>query len=241
MYRNIKKYGLRYTDVDAYDNLKLSSLFSFMEESACLSADELGFGYKDLAPRNIGFILVNAYVELNRNIKLGDELSVHTWPMRPKHMIFLREYEFYCGDEKVGVATARWVMVSLENFAMLPYTEFFKESDFDNYNIQRAIDFSGWKLPCVNNNDTVYSKRISYSDYDHYFHANNTKYADFLMDVFTADEMRGKSLKSVQITYAKQCKEGEVIEVVREYADGLWMIEGRVEGEVRVQMRLKFD
>ena len=50
MYRHIKSYELRYTDVDAFDNLKLSSLLSFLEESACLSADELGFGYDDIAP-----------------------------------------------------------------------------------------------------------------------------------------------------------------------------------------------
>ena len=241
MYRNIKNYGLRFTDVDAYDNLKISSLFSVMEESACLSADELGFGYKDLAPRNIGFILVNCYIELKREIKLGEELSVHTWPLRPKHMIFLREYEFYCGDEKVGAATARWVMVNLENFNMLPFTEFFKEGDFDDYNTQRAIDFCTWKLPYVKNNDIIYSKRVSYSDYDHYFHANNTKYADFLMDVFSSDEMQGKSLKSAQITYVKQCKEGDVLDMVREYVDDSWLIEGRVAGEVRVQMRVRFD
>ena len=72
MYKNIKKYELRYTDVDAYDNLKLSSLLSFLEESACLSADELGFGYKDVAPRNIGFVLINIYVKLEKNIRLGD-------------------------------------------------------------------------------------------------------------------------------------------------------------------------
>ncbi|MDE6868026.1 MAG: hypothetical protein K2J83_02655 [Clostridia bacterium] len=241
MYRNIRSYQLRYTDVDAFDNLKLSSLLSFMQESACMSADELGFGYKDLQPRQIGFILVNGYLELNRDIKLGDELTIHTWPMHPKHMIFLREYEFYCGGEKVGAATARWVMISLENFAMLPYSAFFKESDFENYNTQRAIEFNGWKLPAVSNNEVLHTKRVSYSDYDHYFHANNTKYADFLMDVFSVEEIRGKSLKSMQITYAKQCKEGEIIKVVREYADGLWSIEGRVDGETRVQMRVKLD
>ena len=53
MYRHIKSFELRYTDVDAYDNLKLSSLLSFLEESACLSADELGFGYADVAPKHL--------------------------------------------------------------------------------------------------------------------------------------------------------------------------------------------
>ena len=69
MYRHKKDYELRYTDVDAYDNLKLSSLLSFLEESACLSADELGFGYKDIAPKHFGFIIANWYIKLERNIK----------------------------------------------------------------------------------------------------------------------------------------------------------------------------
>ena len=41
MYRNIKTYEIRYTDVDFKDELKLSSLLSVLEESACISADEL--------------------------------------------------------------------------------------------------------------------------------------------------------------------------------------------------------
>ena len=107
MYRHIDEYHLKYTDVDAFDNLKLSSLLSFLEESACLSADELGFGYDNLAPAHKGFIVVNWYIELFRNIRLGDVLSVHTWPLKPKHLIFLRDFELYCGSEKVGVCTAR--------------------------------------------------------------------------------------------------------------------------------------
>ena len=55
MYRNIRKYDIRYTDVDFKDDIKLSSLMSVLEESACISADELGFGYADIAPRGHRF------------------------------------------------------------------------------------------------------------------------------------------------------------------------------------------
>ena len=212
MYRHVKKYDLRYTDVDAYDNLKLSSLLSFLEESACLSADELGFGYDNVAPKNIGFIVANYYVKLFKMLKLGKELTVHTWPLRPKHLIFLRDYELYCGEEKVGVATARWGMVDTNTFSLLPSSVFFKESDFENYNIERSIEFNGWKIPQITDGEKVYSKKVTYSDYDHYFHVNNTKYADFLMDVFNVEELEGKEVESFQITFVKQCKEGEVID-----------------------------
>ena len=241
MYRHIKVYQLRYTDVDAFDNLKLSSLLSFLEESACLSADELGFGYDVIAPKNFGFIVVNWYVKLFRNIKLNDELTVHTWPLKPRHLIFLRDFELYCGSEKVGVCSSRWCMIDMKKFMPAPTSAFFSENFFDGYNTERSINFNDWKIPAAISSKKIYSKTVKFSDYDHYYHVNNTKYADYLYDVFTVEELRGKSLSSAQITYVKQCKEDEEITYYRDVRDGFYLVEGRVGDELRVQMRIDFN
>ncbi|MDE6504543.1 MAG: hypothetical protein K2L42_01595 [Clostridia bacterium] len=241
MYRHKKTYELRYTDLDAYDNLKLSSLLSFLEESACLSADELGFGYDDIAPKSMGFIVVNYYIELFRPIKFGDVLEVHTWPLRPKHLIFLRDYELYCNGSKIGVGTARWCMIDTENYNLLPANAYFKESDFENYNTERSIDFRAWKIPPIEHGKQVYTRSVGFSDYDHYFHVNNTRYADFMCDVFSVDEMKNKYFKSIQITYAKQCKYGEKLDFTREDCDGYILIEGRSGDELRVQFKVELN
>lgn len=238
MYRNIKKYIIRYTDVDAYDRLKLSSLLSYMEESAAASADELGFGYGELSKQNMGFIVVNYYIDLFKPIKLSDTVEVHTWPLRPKFLVFLRDFEFYCNGEKIGVATSRWCMIDVKNYKSLPASAFFKESDFDNYNSQRSTDFSLWKIPQIAGGKEIYSKTVLNSDYDHYFHVNNTKYADFLSDAFSVEEFKNKYIKKVQITYCRQCKYGEKICVIREDFDNFSLIEGQVDGETRVQMKV---
>ncbi len=241
MYRHIKDFQLRFTDVDAFDNLKLSSLLSFLEESACRSADELGFGYDDIAPKHLGFIVVNWYIKLYRNIKLGDILTVHTWPLKPRYLIFLRDFELYCGSEKVGVCTARWCMINTDTFAPVPVSAFFPENFFDGYNTERSIDFRDWKIPTISSGKTVYSKLVGFSDYDHYFHVNNTKYADFMFDTFSVEELRGKTVNAVQITYVKQCKEGETITFSKEKRDGFFLVEGKVGDELRVCMRIEFD
>lgn len=241
MYRHIKDYELKYTDVDVYDNLKLSSLLSFLEESACLSASELGFGYDDVSPLHFGFILVNIYIKLEKQIKLGDVLTVHTWPLKPSRAIFLRDSELYVGSEKVGLATARWCMINTNSFTILPSSAFFKEGFFDSYNTQRSIEFSNWKIPLISEGEYSYSKRLAYSDYDHYYHVNNTKYADFVLDVFSVKELENKNISSVKITYVKQCKEGEVLDFVREAREGGFLIEGRVSGELRIQAEINFD
>ena len=48
-------------------------------------------------------------------------------------------------------------------------------------------------------------------------------------------------IKSLQVTYVKQCKEGELIEIVREERDGVFFVDGRVNGEVRVQFRVDLN
>lgn len=239
MYRNINRYKIRYTDTDAYDNLKLSSLLSFQEESAGLSADELGFGYKDISPFNLGFIIVNNYIELDRPIKLGEELEIHTWPLRPKHFIFLRDYEIYSSGVKVGAATTRWCMIDTEKYSVVPATAYFEEKDFDNYNTERSLTFNSWKIPCEDGGELAYSKLITYSDYDHYFHVNNTKYADFLTDTFKVEELKGKFFKKLQITYVKQCKIGERIDFYRKTEGNRIYAAGKVGEEIRVQFMVE--
>lgn len=242
MYRHIKKYEIKYSDADAFDRIKLSSLLSLMQESACLSADELGFGYSDIAPHNVGFILANCFIELNREVKLGDILEVHTWPLAPQHLVFLREFEFYIGGENVGASTTRWCMVNLNTFEFVPAFSHFAKDFFSGYNTERALDFNGWKISKIQSSESVYAKTVSFSDYDHYFHVNNAKYADMLIDAFSVEELRGRKIKSLQITYAKQCKYGENIRFFREEdAEGAYILEGRVDGELRVQARIVFD
>lgn len=234
MYRHIKTYEIKYTDVDPFDNLKPSAILAFMEESACLSADELGFGYEAIAPKNIGFILANAYIELFRPIKLGEKLEVHTWPITPKMLIFLRDFELYCGKEKVGVCTTRWCMIDIKTFKPLPVNAFFGDGAFDEYNKERSVQFVNWKIPAVSDGKTVGNKRVKLSDYDHYFHVNNTKYADYLYDTFSLEELEGKFIKKLQITYTKQCKLGDEIVFTGIRSGDNYTVEGRVDGELRV-------
>lgn len=241
MYRNILKYNLRFTDVDAYDNLKPSSLLSFMEESACISADELGFGYNTIMPLKLGFVIANCYVEFKGAVKLGDTLEVHTWPLKPKHMIFLRDFEFFKNGEKIGAGVTRWCMINTENYNMAPVSVFFKEKDFENYNTERSMEFSSWKIPSAQDGEPVYSKKIGYSDYDHYFHVNNTKYGDYLLDAFNPGELKGKFFKKLQVTFAKQCKAGETIEFYKKAQGNVFTVEGRVENETRVQYMVETD
>ncbi len=239
MYNNIRDYDIRYLDVDFKDELRLSALMSLLEESACASADELGFGYDDIMPKNIGFVIVNWYLEQYRPVKLKEKLTVHTWPMKPRRSATLREFVVYCGDEKVAAGTTRWCLVDLGSFSLLPTSAFFAD-DKREYNDFRALDFNSWHLPPLEGGEKKYEKLVTVSDYDHYFHCNNTKYADICLDAFSVEELAGRIAEQVQITYVKQCKYGELLEIYRRDDGDESLLEGRVNGEPRVRMKIKF-
>ena len=241
MYCHSKNYAFRYTDADFQDIVRPASLLAVMQESACLSADELGFGYKHLQPKNIGFILSNWYVEFYRPVRYNDVLTVHTWPIKPRHLIVLRDFELFIGDEKVGAGTSRWCLVDLAAFKMLPSGVIFDDVNIE-YNDFRSTDFNSWKIPRADGDLPAYRKIISYSDCDHYNHANNTKYADLLMDVFSLEELKGRWVKKFRLSYIKQCKCGENLQFYRQQCDGdEWVVECRADDELRAQMNVVFD
>lgn len=52
-YAHKKSFEIKTREADFKDELKASSVLSFMEEVAGSSAEELGFGYKHVRPRGV--------------------------------------------------------------------------------------------------------------------------------------------------------------------------------------------
>ncbi len=240
MYKNISTYKIFYSDVDVYDRLKLSSLLGYMQESAAKSAEELGFGYSHITPKNLAFILSNSYVKIDRPINLGEELVVHTWPIKPKNFIIFRDFEFYVDGVKVGVATTRWAIVDLkDNFRLLPSCVIFEDGNREELSTVRSVNFNNWKIPDLPSS-YHYSRNIYYSDCDHYFHANNTKYADYVIDAFDDDFLKRRFINEFLIAYKKQCKCGELLDVARIDNLDRYVIAGKVDEDLRFQATLIF-
>lgn len=241
-YAHFKTYELRYSDFDYKDELKLSSLLSIVQESACMSADELGFGYADLRPKNFGFIIVNTYCELRRPVRLGETLKVETWPLPPRHVIFERDYRVTAGNgEEVAALASRWCLVDLENFALLTPDKLASAHENCPYRDEKSVQVPGWKIGRVSEERgrEAYAMRVSNSHCDHYFHANNAQYADFFSNCFSIDEF-SRPVRSFQIAYARQAKEGTLLSFWREDTPDGTLCEARGGGELFTQFRIRF-
>lgn len=238
-YIHTRSYQLRYSDYDFKDELKFSSLLELVQESACLSAAELGFGYDDLRPRGFGFLTVNTYCEFIRPVALNEELRVQTWPLPPRHAICERDYYVFNRNwEKVANLASRWCLVDLKSFSLLSPEAMGEAHEKCPYRPDHSVIVPSWKIKRIEGRE-AFSMTVGSSRCDHYFHANNCYYADFFLDCFTMEELK-VPVKSFQIAYVKQAKEGTSLRFFRADEEGESILEARANDELIAQFRLVF-
>ncbi|MBQ8229893.1 MAG: hypothetical protein IJZ32_04290 [Clostridia bacterium] len=244
-YEHIQEFSIKYCDADFKDEIKPSVVLSLMEEVACASADELGFGYAFIKPRGYAFMVSNIYCEFLRPVRLGERVKVKTWPLPPSHVIFGREYRFVSQEDETLInASSRWCLVDMAS-GKLVQSKVIENQDYSTYNTARAIEDVKWKIPAFKPQEAElkFQMTVANSEYDHNMHVNNTRYADYCFNCFSIAELSEKKLKSFGISYVKQCREGGILRFYRKPDEnGGYLVHGFNEnGETVVQSRICFE
>ncbi len=245
VYEHKKEFTIKYCDADFKDEIKPSIALALMEEVACSSADELGFGYAFVKPRGYAFMVTNIHMQFFRPIKLGDKVVVKTWPTPPTRVIFGREYQFESENGETLInATSRWCLIDSKEGKLLQ-SKVIDNQDYSTYNTKKLFDEIKWKLPAFSpeEGELRFTLTIANSEYDHNMHVNNTRYADYCFNCFSVAELQERKLKEFSISYIKQCREGETLRFYRKHIqDEEYLVHGFNEaGEPVLQSRISFE
>ncbi len=242
-YEHFKEFSVKYCDADFKDELKASTVLSYMEEVACSSANELGFGYAYVKPRGYAFMVSNICCEFISPVALGETVLVKTWPTPPTRVVFGREYQFLCGGEVTINASSRWVLID-RNTGKILQSKVLEEQDYSTYNTAKVIESVEWKIPAFKREEgtLAFQLKIANSEYDHNMHVNNTRYADYCFNCFSVKELAEKRLKFFSVSYVKQCREGEILSFYRKEEKGYYLVQGMNErNEIVMQAKIIFE
>ena len=244
-YEHKKEFIIKYCDADFKDEIKASVILALLEEVACSSADELGFGYEFVKPRGYAFMVTNIHMEVKRLAKLGERVLVKTWPTPPTRVIFGREYQMYSDSGELLLnASSRWCLVDIKENKLLQ-SKYIDNQDYSTYNTQKLFEAVSWKIPAFEEDEgeLCYTMTVANSEYDHNMHVNNTCYADFCFNCFKIEELATRKVEKFSISYVKQCKEGDVLRFYRkEIGTEEYCVQGvNGNGEIVVQARILFQ
>lgn len=233
---------LKNYETDFKQEVKPSAILGFFQEAASENSEEAGFGYSSLAPLGMLWVLSKIYVEVDRLPKLGEKTVVQTWPHAPNKAIFERSFLIRDeGGEAVIRAFSRWCVLRT-NGRIVPASQV--PRDLEDYISEKSIEFDDWAVPqAADCGEAAFTLKIANSEYDRNMHVNNIKYADYIFNCFSVEELKAKKLKSFQIHYVQQSHEGDVLRFYRkQLSENEYAVEGVKNGtETVIAARVCFD
>lgn len=217
-------YRVRHPEVSAAGYLKPQYLFDYLQETAATHAIMLGCGMPFLHANHLAWVVSQLKLEYFGHPTHGDDIRVRTWCSGLDKFFATREFEWFRGDERLGRASSRWLIITTdtfrprkpENVLSIPMPApvappFF--TDFD-------------KIPRCETSDALdYTIRDSQIDLNR--HLNNAEYAAFMQDWLCEKTGATPMFRTMRIHFLADLKRGEHVAVAGSLGDdGAFYIEG---------------
>ncbi len=188
-------------------------IFRLMQMVAGNHVDLLGFGFQTLRERNIAWILTRMELVMERYPRIEETVVLSTWPGATKHSVYPRYFEFRgTHGEYYGKAVSLWVLLDLESRSML--SEEKAQVDIIAESVHGAVlPFPASPRMLKEGTQRLFEKLPVYSDIDVNRHVNNTRYIDWLCDLFPVERFETQQIQRILINYAGEIHAGEQLKL----------------------------
>ena len=206
------KYSQTFTltdlDVDCFCNLKLSSLLFYAQEVAGKHSALLGADYDALAKKNLFWAVSRHKVQITRLPRLGETITVETWPMPTTKVAYPRALAAYDAQgNELFRSISIWVLMDLSSRAMiLP-----GKSGVDVQGLLTGTELTAPHSIVPKSLQNNAQRTVTYSCLDRNGHMNNTRYLDWVADLLPAGFHKEHTPKELVICYANEALETQVL------------------------------
>ena len=200
-------------DVDGHGHCRASALMGHLQEAATQASEIGGFGREALIQSHNAFwMLTRVWFRLERPLKWGEELTIHTWHRGGRGAVSHRDYDLYVNGAPVGEGIAAWVLADMTDHHLIRLNEVDLLVGTDGGELCKKKVLTKVRHPVQLTDVEV--RPMRYSDTDINNHVNNTRYADFACDALRMDQMpAGQFLSAMQIGYLAECRPGDQLTV----------------------------
>ena len=204
-----KEYIIQSSDVDIHRRLRISRLFTFVQEAAIHHTEALGAGRAKTLDRGFLWVVTMQHAEIERLPEYDEKIELVSWAGRTMHVIFPRYYEIY--DESgacIIKGSALWMLMDMNTRSMI-------FPDAQGIGVEGTVVGREYPLPkpikpMETDRSVSFTVPFSYSDING--HLTNTKYFDIAEDI-TSLAAENHVPKSVAIEYSGEARFGESFDI----------------------------
>lgn len=187
------KSRVRYSEVDKNGYLSIEAMMRYFQDCTSFHSEELRVGIDYLKENNLTWMIIAWHVQIFRRARLGEEITIGTWPHSFKNVRGGRNFVLIDKEGKtIARADSNWVLINLKENRI---TKVPKEVS-EPYKLEEAIDMGDFTKISYNEEELKECDRITVSPFflDTNGHVNNVKYLSiaegYVADKESYDEFR---------------------------------------------------
>ena len=195
-------------DVDASGYVRPCALMRSMQQLAGDDAAQYGLSYRQMREDGHVFVLYAMKLEMYLPLKADDCYTIKTYSIDIHGVSFRRDFYFYKGEECIGKASTKWVLLDFIKRKIVPPSKLSKalpeyKDKANGVEVSKRLDVSDCQI-C--DKRRVYPSMLDEND-----HLNNCIYADILTDYFPV--AKGYYINSVEILFTHEAAVNEELEI----------------------------
>ncbi len=203
---------LRTSNCDFMGTWRPSAIFEAMQEASGMHSHLLGCGRDVLIEKGIVWVLSRVEVQMEKYPRIGDRVTVETFPVKNRRWFFPRYFVFK--DEqgnRLGYACSLWVLLDISTRKMAP-PDVVLPLIPDNSDLTPPMGLPATVME-AGGLETEAIRQPAYTDLDVNFHVNNARYMDWLCDALGWEVLEKRCLASVCINYDAEVRPDQEVKL----------------------------
>jgi acyl-ACP thioesterase len=190
----------------------LEGLCRHFQEAAWNHAEHLGLGYERLLQENKIWVLSRLLLKLDRSLRWGETITIHTWPRQVKSAFALRDFEMVdAAGVRLAAGSSAWLVLDVSTRKPQRVDKLI--SSISSFPEKCALDQEPGRLDAVQCDNATAQFTARYSDIDVNGHVNNARYVGWLMDSYSVDFHREYGVRRLEINYLGETTGAETVSV----------------------------
>ncbi len=229
-------YQILSSDTDASRRLRISRLFTMLQEASIAHTTELGMGREKTLDRGLLWIVTLQQANVVRLPEYDEQIILKSWPGRTMHLLFPRYYRIE--DRKGNAlveASALWALMDQTSRRVVFPEQYGIRIRGVHTGKEIALPVAP-KMP-QHPEESVFTVPYSYVDLNG--HMNNTRYFDLAEDRMP-EALRSRAITRIQTEYAKEAREGETIRLQSETTETDFFLMGEQNGARLFRLALTY-
>ena len=200
----IKKYDIRYKDVNDRQEATPVAIMNFVEETAADHCAHIGKNVYDLQKEGRGWVLYAGCFHMDQYPHYREDIKIVTWISKFKGFHGIREYQVLSSDGKFyGGFRGLWLYFDLEKRKPVSVEPVFYERWAMRNKPAIDLDIKPSKK-MIDDPDINRSFSVNRYDIDSNNHVNNVRYMQWLMESIPEEFFSKARLENIQGTFLKE-------------------------------------